>query len=222
MLAIAERAFNPTALAIVLLGSLLVALLQCGRAGAMRAFAALGPLVRADPDQDCASARAVMLKVDEMAQLRGIACADRVRSAHPFVTLALTKLANCELAEQFALWSARELSDRASRHMQPVSFWLTIADSAPALGMAGTIWGLIGMFMAMNDPAAIGPAMAIALLTTLYGVVLSNLIAAPIAGRLAELSRRELAWQQELVERMLTIARREGAGMRRASLMGVA
>ncbi len=74
----------------------------------------------------------------------------------------------------------------------------------------------------MDDPAALGPAMALALLTTFYGVVIANMIAAPIAARLADLSERELAWQQEVVARMLGIARRENAPLRRASIREVA
>ena len=68
----------------------------------------------------------------------------------------------------------------------------------------------------------IGPAMALALLTTLYGIVIANLLAAPIAARLADLSERELAWQTELCERMLRVARRETAPVRRASIREVA
>src|SRR3546814_5042665 len=77
--------------------------------------------------------------------------------------------------------------------------------------MAGTIIGLIRMFAAMDDPSAIGGAMAIALLTTLYGVVLANMIAGPIAARLTLLSEMEIGWQRELVNRMLGLARAEMA-----------
>jgi chemotaxis protein MotA len=108
------------------------------------------------------------------------------------------------------------------RHEKVHKFWLSIADAAPALGMAGTIIGLVGMFSAMDDPARIGPSMALALLTTLYGVVIANFVAAPIAARLVDLSERELAWQNELCRRMLVVARRETAPVRRASIREVA
>ena len=125
-------------------------------------------------------------------------------------------------AEQFALWATQALADRAQRHGAAHRVWLSVADAAPALGMAGTILGLIGMFAAMDDPAALGPSMALALLTTFYGVVIANIIAAPIAARLADLSDRELAWQREAVDRMLVIARRENAPLRRAAMREVA
>ena len=59
-----------------------------------------------------------------------------------------------------------------------------LGDSAPAFGMIGTLVGLVQLLANMDDPSSIGPAMAIALLTTLYGAVLANLIALPIADKL--------------------------------------
>ena len=161
-------------------------------------------------------------RYDGVEQLRGLSCTDRVKTANPFLTEAARRLANSDRADLFELWAAQALADRAQRHAGARNVWLSIADAAPALGMAGTIIGLIGMFAAMDDPAALGPAMALALLTTFYGVVIANMIAAPIAARLADLSERELAWQQEVVARMLGIARRENAPLRRASIREVA
>ena len=63
------------------------------------------------------------------------------------------------------------------------------------MGMIGTVIGLILMFAQMNDPAAMGPAMAIAMLTTLYGLILAFGIAGPVAARLERLSEAECAWQ---------------------------
>ena len=215
MLAIFSHLFDPATLLAMLGGIALVALFQNGLAACGRAIGALAPLLRANPLRDQDAARAA-------AQLRGLSCTDRVKTAHPFLTQAAHKLANCDRAEQFALWATQALADRAQRHGAAHRVWLSVADAAPALGMAGTILGLIGMFAAMDDPAALGPSMALALLTTFYGVVIANIIAAPIAARLADLSERELAWQREAVDRMLVIARRENAPLRRAAMREVA
>lgn len=222
MLAFLGNVFDPLTLAIILAGSFAIAGLQNGSAAFGRAFAALRPLFTANPRADRTAARATMLRVDELAHLRGLACTDRVRTGNPFLSDAVRKLANCDSIEAFEQWVAEDLSDRAERHASARNLWNSVADVAPALGMAGTVLGLIGMFMAMDDPDAIGPAMAVALLTTLYGVVLSNLIAAPIAGRLADLSDRELRWQRELADRMLVIIRRESAPLRRVTMRDVA
>lgn len=60
----------------------------------------------------------------------------------------------------------------------------SLGDAAPAFGMIGTLVGLVQMLSTMDDPAAIGPSMAIALLTTLYGALIANLVCLPIADKL--------------------------------------
>ncbi len=64
------------------------------------------------------------------------------------------------------------------------TLWRGIGDMAPAWGMIGTLVGLVQMLANLDDPAAIGPAMAIAMLTTFYGAVIANLIAIPLAAKL--------------------------------------
>lgn len=222
MIGILAHLFDPLTLLAMVAGIGAVALFQNGGRAFGRAFVALRQLFVADPLRDRDAARAAMLKIDQVAQLRGLSCTDRVKTANPFLTEAARKLANSERTEQFELWAKQLLADRAQRHASVRNVWLSVADAAPALGMAGTIIGLVGMFAAMDDPAALGPSMALALLTTLYGVVIANVIAAPIASRLSELSDRELAWQREVAEHMAAIARRENVPLRRASIREVA
>ncbi|WP_328186678.1 flagellar motor protein PomA [Marinobacter sp. OP 3.4] len=73
-----------------------------------------------------------------------------------------------------------------------------LADVAPAMGMIGTIVGLVQMLSNMEDPKSIGPAMAVALLTTLYGAMIATMIANPIADKL-ELRLTEEARMQSLI-----------------------
>jgi chemotaxis protein MotA len=222
MLDVLVHLFDPLTLSLMIVGIGLVVLFQNGWSASGRACRALGPLLRADPIRDRDAARAALLKIDQVAQLRGLACTDRVKTVHPFLTRAVRRLADSESSEAFDLWVQQQLADRAQRHGAVRNVWLSAADAAPALGMAGTIIGLVAMFAAMDDPAALGPAMALALLTTFYGVVIANMFAAPIAARLADLSDQELAWQKEVAQRMLIIARRENAPLRRAAIREVA
>ncbi|MEM6711401.1 MAG: MotA/TolQ/ExbB proton channel family protein [Pseudomonadota bacterium] len=68
-----------------------------------------------------------------------------------------------------------------------------LGDSAPAFGMIGTLVGLVQLLANMDDPSTIGPAMAIALLTTMYGAILANLICLPIADKLeSKLAQEEV------------------------------
>ena len=84
-----------------------------------------------------------------------------------------------------------ELSLMKSRHENAALMYRSWADIAPAMGMIGTLCGLVGMLQNMDDPKAIGPAMAIALLTTLYGALIANVIAKPIAEKLEGYSKDE-------------------------------
>ena len=84
-----------------------------------------------------------------------------------------------------------ELSLMKSRHENAALQYRSLAEIAPAMGMIGTLCGLVGMLQNMSDPKAIGPAMAIALLTTLYGALLANVVAKPIAEKLEGYSKDE-------------------------------
>ena len=77
------------------------------------------------------------------------------------------------------------------RHETAVAMWVSWADIAPAMGMIGTLIGLVGMLQNMSDPKSIGPAMAVALLTTMYGAIVANVLAKPISEKLQALSEAE-------------------------------
>jgi len=70
------------------------------------------------------------------------------------------------------------------RHKKGASVWQALGDIGPAMGMIGTLIGLVAMLSNMDDPKSIGPAMAVALLTTLYGAMLANMVAIPFADKL--------------------------------------
>ncbi|MDP6944885.1 MAG: MotA/TolQ/ExbB proton channel family protein [Myxococcota bacterium] len=78
-----------------------------------------------------------------------------------------------------------EMENTVTRHEGGQQIFRAVGDAAPAMGMIGTLIGLVQMLADMNDPKAIGPAMATALLTTFYGAVIANLFALPIADKLA-------------------------------------
>lgn len=79
---------------------------------------------------------------------------------------------------------SKERSLTAQRHEQAQKIFRALSDVAPAMGMIGTLVGLVQMLANMSDPDAIGPAMAVALLTTLYGAFIANVISSPIADKL--------------------------------------
>ncbi len=79
---------------------------------------------------------------------------------------------------------SKEINIAIERHTRGADMFKAMAVYAPAMGMIGTLIGLVQMLSNMSDPAAIGPAMAVALLTTLYGAVIANAFAQPLAEKL--------------------------------------
>ena len=91
------------------------------------------------------------------------------------------------------------------RHSLGAEIFTTMAAYAPAVGMMGTIIGLVQMLMQMEDPSKIGAPMAVALLTTFYGTVLANLLLMPIAAKLKTRSKQEILIKELVVEGLMAI-----------------
>ncbi len=86
---------------------------------------------------------------------------------------------------------SKDINLTIERHSKGADMFKAMAVYAPAMGMIGTLIGLVQMLSNMSDPAAIGPAMAVALLTTLYGAVIANAFASPLAEKLSLISASE-------------------------------
>ena len=99
----------------------------------------------------------------------------------------------------------KEVSLTVERHELGRKVFGACGDAAPAFGMIGTLIGLVLMLGNMSDPAAIGPSMAVALLTTMYGAVLANLIFLPISDKLALRSQQEERNKRLIIEGVLGI-----------------
>ncbi len=84
-----------------------------------------------------------------------------------------------------------EIKLMQGRHENGIRMFTNMATMAPAMGMIGTLVGLVQMLSNMSDPAAIGPAMAVALLTTLYGAIIANAFAQPVADKLTRTTELE-------------------------------
>jgi chemotaxis protein MotA len=98
-----------------------------------------------------------------------------------------------------------EMSCIEDRHKARAGFWDTLAAMGPAWGMVGTLVGLVDMLYHMDDASAIGPAMAVALITTLYGSLLANWICTPTANKLKADNAVEMMQKEVMVEGLLSI-----------------
>lgn len=98
-----------------------------------------------------------------------------------------------------------EVAQMSARHRAGASFFSNAAGYAPAFGVAGTVIGLIDMLANLSDPGALGPALAVAFSTTLWGVFLANYIYTPVAMKLKRASAIEVAFRELLVEGIISI-----------------
>jgi chemotaxis protein MotA len=98
-----------------------------------------------------------------------------------------------------------ELEALMDRHAEGKQVFDAVGRYAPAFGMIGTLMGLIAMLKAMDDPSAIGPGMAVALITTLYGAFIANVITGPIADKLAARDAEEVLIKTIIISGVMAI-----------------
>ncbi|MBE5906419.1 MAG: motility protein A [Lachnospiraceae bacterium] len=91
------------------------------------------------------------------------------------------------------------------RHKKVIALWEKWAELGPAWGMIGTLIGLVNMLKMLDDPSAIGPNMAVALLTTLYGSLIANWLCNPTASKLKVKNAEEIMMKEVTVEGLLSI-----------------
>ena len=98
-----------------------------------------------------------------------------------------------------------EMDSIDGRHKKNITFWTDLGGMGPAWGMIGTLIGLVNMLQQMDDPSSIGPSMAVALITTLYGSLLANWICSPIANKLSLNNSLEMSVKEVMIEGLLSI-----------------
>ncbi len=98
-----------------------------------------------------------------------------------------------------------ELDALQKRHEDGQAILLKWAELAPAYGMVGTLVGLIAMLANLSDPDSIGPSMAIALVTTMYGSMLANMVCIPLAGKLQMRTRDEVTRKEMVISAIMAI-----------------
>ena len=123
----------------------------------------------------------------------------------PFILLGIQMAVDGTDAEMMETILRSEIQAVAERHKTGKATMDTIGRYAPAFGMIGTLMGLIIMLGNMDDPEAIGPGMAVALITTLYGAIVSNLFCLPFADKLAFYDKREIETREIILKGILSI-----------------
>ncbi len=113
----------------------------------------------------------------------------------PFVAKAMDMLIDGYDIETVSALLNKEIYLTRERNQTAIKVMTTFSEFAPAMGMVGTLIGLVAMLQNMENPDAIGPSMAVALLTTLYGALIANGITTPLAKKLSARSNEILLYQ---------------------------
>jgi len=150
---------------------------------AMKAF-----LYKADNPKDLVDQG---VQLAEVARKEGLLGLESQEVTNPFLNKGVQLCVDGHEPEFVRAMLVTDINLTIERHEKGQAIFKALGDVAPAMGMIGTLIGLVQMLANMDDPKKIGPAMAVALLTTLYGAIIATAFALPIADKLAHRSNEE-------------------------------
>ncbi|GAB3489064.1 flagellar motor protein PomA [Marinomonas epiphytica] len=195
---------DPASILIVLIGSTFVVLMQYP----LKQFLGAGKVV----------GKAFMFKsvpmdtlIDEIygladeARKGGLLSLEGKEVSHPFLSKGIQMLVDGQDGTVVRAQMSKDMKMAFTRHDEGAKIFKALGDTGPAMGMIGTLVGLVQMLANMDDPKSIGPAMAVALLTTLYGAILANMVALPLESKLKNRANEELLCQQLILDALLAI-----------------
>ncbi len=131
------------------------------------------------------------IELSNIARKEGVLGLEQVEIENEFLKRGVMLVVDGNEPDFVRKMLSNDINLTIERHEEGQGIFKSIGDVAPAMGMIGTLIGLVQMMANMSDPKALGPAMAVALLTTLYGAVVANVLALPIADKLALRSKQE-------------------------------
>ncbi len=125
-----------------------------------------------------------IVNLADVARKGGLLALEEEEISNEFLEEGINMLVDGHDGDVVRALLTKDMKQAVVRHKWGAKVFEAIGDVAPAMGMIGTLVGLVQMLANMDDPKSIGPAMAVALLTTLYGAILANMVAIPIADKL--------------------------------------
>ncbi|MCW8093017.1 flagellar motor protein PomA [Alteromonas sp. ASW11-130] len=147
-----------------------------------------------------------IVEMADAARKGGFLALEEAEIDNPFMQKGVDMLVDGHDIDVVRATLAKDVAMTSERHDFGVSIFKGMGDVAPAMGMIGTLIGLVAMLSNMDDPKAIGPAMAVALLTTLYGAFLANVICLPVAKKLDNRAQEEKLNQNLILDGIVGIA----------------
>ena len=144
--------------------------------------------------RDPSQAAIQILKIAELARRQGVLSLQGVLDTlkgDAFLHKGMAMVVDGTPGEEVEAILRRDMSATVMRHHKSADILRKAAEFSPAMGLIGTLIGLVQMLGNLSDPSSIGPSMAVALLTTFYGAVLANMVFSPMAAKLERNSQEE-------------------------------
>jgi chemotaxis protein MotA len=174
-------------------------------------FAALGNTINAFRSNvhDIEQTINTCIRLADKSRKQGLLALEEESYEDEFVQKAMEMLVDGYELETVQALLNKEIYLTRERNQQSVKVMTTFSEFAPAMGMVGTLIGLVAMLQNMENPDTIGPSMAVALLTTLYGALIANGITTPLAKKLSARSNEILLYQTLVKDAALKIIQGE-------------
>lgn len=144
--------------------------------------------------RDSSEAAIQVLQIAAMARKQGVLAVQNMLGSiqnEPFLHQGMSMVVDGTSGEEIETILHRDMHSTVQRHLRSASVLKKLGEFAPAMGLIGTLIGLVQMLGNLDDPGTIGPSMAVALLTTFYGAVLANMVFLPLAAKLERNSVEE-------------------------------
>ncbi len=199
------------AILIVIFGTALVTVVSFSLAEVARAGSIVWKTAVYHCEEPTKAAEQVLYLAD-VARRRGrLALQDTVREFrhNRFLHDAINMVIDGIPTEQLEQVLTSETASMRHRHLRTAGVLRRAGEVAPAMGLIGTLVGLVQMLGNLDDPTTIGPSMAVALLTTFYGAVLANMVFTPLATKLERNSENETAVHRVYALGAASISRQE-------------
>ncbi|ABM17419.1 flagellar motor protein PomA [Marinobacter nauticus] len=195
---------NPPSLLIVIGGTLLVVLAKFSLAQFFDAFKVAARAFKFKLPETQASIEE-LVEIANIARKEGVLGIEGREVSSPFLGQGIQMLVDGQDGNTIKQLLNKERLMTLEHNRSGAKVFTAMADVAPAMGMIGTLIGLVQMLSNMEDPKSIGPAMAVALLTTLYGAMIATMIATPIADKLSLRMTEEARMQSLYIDALVAI-----------------
>jgi len=195
---------NIPSILIVVGGSLMVVMMKFGMGQFFGALATAGKafINKMDKPEDLIEQ---IVELADAARKGGLLSLEGKQVDNGFLQGGIQLLVDGHDPEVVKTLLTKDMKQAVDRHEWSQKIWSNIGDVGPAMGMIGTLIGLVGMLSTMDDPQSIGPSMAVALLTTLYGAMLANMLALPLCDKLNLRSSEEETIKSLIIDALLAI-----------------